>query len=91
MLHAPSYNLGLQAGKAWQAIGQDHFTLSEIEAHETPENSARVRLIESMFKMTEDRFFFPSSWFEGFFNAFHYEDSKIIALNGDPEVSNKSE
>lgn len=75
MLHTHSYNMGLIAGIAWKNAGKDHFYLSAVE-------SEQEAFMLEVFRRTEvdggGIDFLPSSFLEGFYNAF-YTEQKIIA------------
>ena len=67
MLHVHSYNMGMAAGLAWKAAGKEHFYAGEATA-----DSDQGKLILETLKLTEKMdMFMPSSYLEGFYNAFH--------------------
>lgn len=79
MLHVHSYNMGLAAGLAWKAMGGEHFFLGKVTA-ESKEGKFMLEILER----TENvHMFFPSSFGEGFFNAFAEIEYKFInPING---------
>lgn len=70
MLHMPSHNMGVAAGIAWKAAGQEHFNLGDIKREEN-EDSPRYKFMLDILNLAEPLdIFFPSSFFEGFARAY---------------------
>lgn len=72
MLHVPSYNMGMSAGIAWKALGQEHFYVGDIRNDESSPATPRYTFVMSILDLSKPLdMFLPSSFFEGFYNAYH--------------------